>query len=378
VNTLPSDDGVAVQQDRLISQIARLQERQRELIALTADELNGVRQELEHQMESVQRPLLDEIGVLRRELAEVLNERERLRTQLHSVHNSIGNFLQLSPEKPTPITQQPARPMAAHGVHVRPLVVKAVRALPPKNTAIPISAPQTYEAVSIPVVVTQKQSEKPEEKPVPAKSKKKPDSSKHLRLIVRRVLLTLLVGAIGYAGLLGTKHFTASRASVNQVAGASTDTPATPAATPDPSQAQVAFRDTLWDTSVNPDYNISFDWPRNAAKLSDVPGGQNIWVVRKSGYLFRVARSDVVGDETLDQYWNTVKDTYDDSVTINHSSFKAQPAIILTPNGSAAISGTTYIIKYKNTFLTFWVQVLDPGSDDGQRLAKIVDSIKLL
>jgi hypothetical protein len=153
---------------------------------------------------------------------------------------------------------------------------------------------------------------------------------------------------------------------------------AIPSASPDPAQAVVTFRDTLWDTSIQPEFNISFDLPRNASDLSGVPGGSNLWVVRLDSYLFKVSRTDAPPTQTLDQYYDTIKDQYKDGFLTSRTNFKGMPAIVLTTNPVTSVSGTTTIVSYKGQFLTFWFKDQPPTTDDGQRIARMVASLKFL
>lgn len=343
MNVHSPEHDYAAQNERLVNQINRLQERQRELVVQTADELESIKGELQAQHDYSRQPLLTELSQLRNEMEALLHEREVMRHQLQTLHSSIGSLIDISPPTQNSL---PRRPVVT-------------------VTAVPIKKPTVKKSVSPP----------PKEKKPRVHPKKK---------VLQRALLTFLLAAVGYIGALGSRQLNlgfGAHAS-GQVAGASIVV-SSPSAAPQQmsdqapeAQAEIPFRDTLWDTDMNSDFGVRFDYPRNTSKLVSTVGSSNIWVIRKDGYLLKINKQDASG-QTLDQYWASIQDNYASDYSISKTSFKGQPAIFLQPQQPGQNAGGTYLVKWKNTILSIWVKNEPPTTDDGQRIARIVSSFTL-
>jgi hypothetical protein len=230
----------------------------------------------------------------------------------------------------------------------------------------------------------------------PVKEKK---SQRHpvRRFVVRTAVWALILGG-GYYGWATFKHTTQanlqqalSNHPTSSVAGASTDsaTTSSTAATADPttntdmsdrsypeSFAELPFDQTVWETTTDPDLGITIDYPKNTTNRVRIIGGNNLWFLRKNGYLVKVSRFET--SLQLNDWWAINKQDYTSDNTVDKTTFKNLPAWHVTPIDKTDYTGDSYFVRRNDSILQIWIKNEDPTTDDGQRLQRMVNSLQFL
>jgi hypothetical protein len=203
---------------------------------------------------------------------------------------------------------------------------------------------------------------------------------------MKRVLIPVFsliaAGGIGWSGLAYLQHKNAGEvagvsttASQQKTAGR-TDLLGGSSAENKEANAAVAFGDTVWETYDESDFGVSFSYPKNASNILHTVGGNNIWVLRYDTYLLKIVRQDT--SAPLDTWWEQNKAVYTTDASATKGTFKGHPAWVVMPNDATSATGVSYFVAGKGGIMQFSTQNVGPSTDDGRRLAKMIESIAIL
>jgi hypothetical protein len=394
-------------EQRVSEQIAKLEQRHRALVEETASELEALKKQIteghdvRERVEEAQKPLLSEIATLRTNIERAEKEKLQLTTELERLHRDYqGHYSQLQGALGSlkHVVQNQAQ---ALDQQVKLLSVDTDQAIDELLSSLTEATPaQTITPVTEKVeplpTVTDDNLEAllaefspvafvPEEPEVtvqavaeekPRKEKKQRSFTGLRRLAIRTVGLALVV-ALGWGGLktIQSKNL----AEAGQVAGVSTDKSVTgsgdsqnPAEEYKQSYAIVPFDQTEWTSYTDPDFGVSLRWPQNASNVLKTPGGSNIWFLRFDAYYMRITLDATT--DTLESWWQKNSGFYTSDGSATKGTFKNHQAWIVTPTTATGNVGTTYIFQTPKGIMQVWTKSFDPATDDGKRLAKMVDS----
>jgi hypothetical protein len=213
----------------------------------------------------------------------------------------------------------------------------------------------------------------------PTRKLPRPTIKKHLP-VARSVASIGLLMLIGYLVVHAATHIHSADAG-GVVAGASTTRPVSiTVQSPDQeypeSYVDIPYAQTIWATYTDSDFGVSISYPKNTSDVVHTVGGDNLWFLRKDGYILKISRSDLASGQTLDQWWATNAAEYETTVTASKGSFETQPAWILPAATKSETSGTSYFLQSGTEVYEVWVKDEDPTSADGQRLARMVASLQ--
>jgi exonuclease VII large subunit len=341
-------------------QIARLQQRQLEMVQQTAQELES----LKHQLEKS-----DQVEKLQQEVERLKLERQALEKNLREVQQQ---FLSQQ-ENATRTVAGLTGIIRTHLQQVEGFASQTEKYLGelPGPSALPTFTPVALpepEAVVLPV----------EHTPLPAlelplQKTKKSRTFSGRKFALRTVSLGLIV-AVGYAGWHQFGKGSVSSADAGEVAGASTVVTASPS--PEPyaqSYVDLPFNQTVWDTANDSEFGLTFDYPKNTSNRVRTLGGNNLWVLRHNGYLMKI--SLIESQQTLDAWWQENQKTYADGLKTTKTTFKSMPALYVESKEKTMTSGSSYFIKRTTGIFQIWIKDEPATTDDGQRLTRMVDSL---
>jgi len=353
--------------------IARLQQRQQELVQETTAELELLRHKLnesessEEHVNRARQPLLAEIEALRKALVLAEDEKQhlgtevnRLQSEYHTHYSQMQNALvalQNSMRHQAPTFTEKVKEQEAEEKPMYVPPAPPVHFEPVRPTLNEITAP-VYE---------------------PPKTPKPPRSWTGMRKLAVRTFAFALIGSVAWGSWQAIANHRAATPGV--VAGVSTTTPS---ATSDPnsdnpaekykeSYAILPFDQTVWETYTDPDFGFSVRYPKNTTNKVKTIGGSNIWFLRFDSYLMKFTSESAT--DTLEDWWQKSQGFYSSDNSISKGIFKGRPAWIAKPTVPTTNSGTTYAFSTKTGIMTVWVKDEDPLTDDGQRITKMVDSI---
>lgn len=244
----------------------------------------------------------------------------------------------------------------------------AVSALPdPNPNPVTFSVPSYYAPPVAPTVVASH--------PVLDEPKTTPKPPKKKSLVKKLVVNAVTLGIIGLAGFAGYNKFIvpALPGPNEEVAGASTIASNQP--TVDPyalSYADVPFDQTTWETKENFDLEFKLSVPTNTTNLVQPVGGTNVWYLRKNSYYLKLAIIDDTTDD-LEQWWKAKQADYPGKVT--RTTFKGLNSIMVEQTNKTDISGTMYFLSRRGYIMQIWIKDEPASTDDGQRIAKMKDSL---
>jgi hypothetical protein len=392
--------------------IARLQQRQMELVQQTTHELEELKHQLdtgnalEEHVSRARQPLLTEIATLRSTLAKLESEKVGLESELTKVQADYqSHYAQMQGALASlkNIIRSQAR---AFDQQVRVFSLDATQTLEGmlnsvESAAVPLpdttkSAPITRtDATSIAHSMEELLREFPipevPTRPAPAlahavqpepKAKKasKPRRWSVKKMAVRTVAAALVV-SVGWGGVKMVQGLSGE----GEVAGAATTTSSQSTATAvgdnptekyKESYAIVPFDQTEWETQTDSEFGFSVRYPKNTSNRVKTIGGSNVWFLRFDSYLMKITREET--RDTLEQWWEKSRAFYELDSTVEKGVFKNRPAWIITPTIPAKHSGTTYIFATKTGVMQVWVKDEDPETDDGKRITRMVESLTIL
>jgi hypothetical protein len=165
---------------------------------------------------------------------------------------------------------------------------------------------------------------------------------------------------------------------LGEVAGVSTAVPSNDGSNTPPSYdlsyADVSFAQTEWEQVSDPEFGVSFEYPKNATQWVRTAGSSNTTVVRKGNPLFRLNRAET--DLSLPAWMEQNKADYAD-YQLTQTTFKGLPA--WTATLSTADRGDTYFfVKNGGKVLTISSANAAKGSDEEQWADHILQTLKLL
>ncbi|MBU6389707.1 hypothetical protein KGQ71_04305, partial [Patescibacteria group bacterium] len=266
----------------LSDQLGQLRDRQRRLIEQIADELVMADKEVEGKIAAELAPLQAEVERLRQSLQQVVQEKEEKAIELEELQEEIRAFFHRA-------TDTKPKRATAYSTSAEPATPSAEKPRPLK--------------VTLPKV----------------KKERKPFRFK--RLAVRTVAVAVVAAGLFFGWHQFTATVNRNMAASGQVAGVSTNRPATKgkgAVSPsmsvqqaevaqaiqddpnDPSNhpeiyAQTPFKQTAWATIHDPDFGISLQYPKSNTYPVHSPGGDNYWFPRgENSFFFKISRTDDV------------------------------------------------------------------------------------
>ncbi len=384
--------GLVDHRHKMNAQIARLQERQLALILETTAELDQLRDqlssgsELEDQVQSARQPLLATIASLQAEKEQLANSLASVQRENQNNFARIQSILNLAdepvavPEPLPPLPQYGGSIQSATEAGIPPARIPIIL---PIQTSVPAPVsepvPQADPVIApVETPVAELQSDKAAKKEKPAKEARLRPKRRVKKFVFRLAVLALALTG-GWKGLKAVQQKNIA-ASGGDVAGASTTAPSAKA-TADPadqykeSRAAIPFNLTEWQTYTDTDFGFTIHYPSNTSNKVKTIGGDNIWFLRFDGYLMKFSKEET--PNVLDEWWQKSAGFYADGNTTAKGVFKGHQAWIVTPTEKTATSGVTYIIGTKYGILQIWVKDEDPTTADGQRIAKMVDSLTI-
>lgn len=389
----PAVGSVRDERKKVSEQIARLQNRQREILEQTTAELEELKNHLENdedleiRIAKEKEPLLNEIAHLRKEL--VLSEEERakdhrllsnlsgkLMEHVHLLNDQVRNFS-------LDLTHNLEHLADSLGSHLPKEEDSLPYAIPTPETLLETKVEVTPELVQESRLLEKLEEEK---KAIP----KAPKKAGLRRLAIRFVSLALLV-SMSYGGwkFFGP-HPTVLPASMQSglVAGASTDGTVTQDASEAASltadhpeeRAAVSFDNTLWETLNDPDFGITMSYPSNAGRWVGQVGGNNKWFMRsdKSNewYILKITRD--VNQLSQADWFAAMQSEFADQYTFTNVTYKKKPALLGTPTAHTATSSIQYFVPNGDKKYMIWELEKSPNSDDEKRLKKMDDSLQFV
>ena len=393
---------------RFSDQISRMQQRQLELVQQTADELESLKQELEngkeleHKIEAARQPLLTEITALRTSMRTLEEEKaflegqvhgieERYRTQFNQLQGTISSLKNTLRSQAHTLDQQ----IRVFSLDVTQSLESMLDSLdhtqiPPfEQTPLPAAKkPAAEPALAHTIALTpsfdlqqekfrlhEENLRKNQERVAvhPASRKTSP-----LRRFVQRTIVSALVLGAGFGGWHVFAQHSTPKTDQGAVAGVSTDPTITTTTTEYPeAHAIVSFADTTWDQINDTNIGISLQYPKNATdRVNDITTPA-LTLLRGDGYVLKIARDDSTSN--IDTWMQNNQGQYADDYTSVKTTYKGQPAWVLTTNStSTLVPGTFTVVKHGTSVLVIWAKTIDPSTDDGQRQAKILSTLQIL
>lgn len=352
-----------VQRKHLSEQVARLQQRQRELVQQTV-------LLLEEETEAAKKPLQEKIDHLIADIRAREEENHQLTQKITELQEAATRHMQAVDQQLENLFS--SMNTGFESLHRSP-------SSPPAKEASPTKPKKSF--------TFSKRFTRPKKnlELTPLHLEKPHIPHKHT---LRKMASFAVTALLAYAGTQEIVKFlpTTTRAESGAVAGVHTETSPSPQGTTSDqstsfgeyaeSKANVTYQDTTWKETDRPDFGFTMEYPANASNLISTPGGSNLWVLRKDAYLMKFTISDSAVKETLAEWWDRNKDSYSDYSQPTTTTFKGQPALAAT-SGNGSEGGTVYIIKRSQSVLAIWVSSNPSDSNDGQRITKMLDTLKL-
>jgi hypothetical protein len=282
-------------------QIARLQQRQLEMVQQTAQELESLKLQLEKS---------EHVEHLEAEVAKLRAERSELEHSLHSLQEQLVN----QQEHTTTVVGGLTDVIRTHLKQVQGFASETEQYLThlpamAKVASQPVAAAPKPQPIAAPVFTPKPvyHQEKVAREPKPART------FSGRRFAVRALAFGLVVAA-GYGGVQALKNRTSS--DEGDVAGVSIITAETPTMQPyAESYAEVPFNQTIWERMTDAEFGVSFEYPKNTSNIAHTVGSNNLWMVRYNYYLLRTNKIETT--LALDAWWIGNQENYaaDSTVT---------------------------------------------------------------
>lgn len=355
----------------LDAQLSRLQERQLAMVEETARELESLREQLQEpdQLEALQteverlrlenQQLHGQMGAVKNHLNSQQQQWSKVIEGLQSLAGSTGALSAALELTELPIVeQQPAAPQLVESRRpAKPGWKERRRTRKQEKAARRAALGLELKEEAAPVLPRKQSSAR--------------------RLAIRAVTFAL-IGTACYAGgrwFLGTDSV-----DNGTVAGAATETtpdPATPAFdTYSESFADVPFADTKWEMLNDFEFGLTLEYPSNATNRVRVIGGSNLWFLRKNGYLLKITEHQTALN--LEEWWKENEATYagPNNLKVSRGQWKGKSAIVAESREKTLTSGTSYFFAYGKGVFEIWIKDEPAITDDGQRLTRMVESLK--
>lgn len=141
------------------------------------------------------------------------------------------------------------------------------------------------------------------------------------------------------------------------------------------SQADVGFKDTVWDIVKDPSFGIEISYPKNTANF--IKTESSITFLRKSGYIFKIQLIETALNEK--EYWKSVKATSLD-YKIKETTFRDYPALFLELEDTSKYPGDKYLVKKGDFIYDIWYATFSDtlSDDDAKRTDIMLNSFKFL
>jgi hypothetical protein len=231
-----------------------------------------------------------------------------------------------------------------------------------------------------------KKKEKTEAQPAPAATPTDAEKGSGNGMVVKAatIFLILCAGAVGYQ----VKNAENLRSTfVSQVKSAYEQKPdlsnVDPVYNPDRTMsdqyptafAEVSFENTVWDKFVDPEYGVRIDYPKNTSHRLRPIGSDNVWFLRKDGYLLKLEKSS-------DTDFVTYLTNHPSAITYKSEAvkFKGLDSLHLVATEPTPVQGETYLVKSGQFVYKVWYKTYLPGEnpDDEKRVAKMLETLQFI
>jgi len=138
----------------------------------------------------------------------------------------------------------------------------------------------------------------------------------------------------------------------------------------------VPFDQTIWTIHNDSEFGVKINYPKNTSHRHKPIGSNNIWFIRKHGYILSLER--IQSNDTLEIYWE--KNKSDVLYEIEKTTFKKFPALHLILKDNLSIKGNIYLIKANGFIYKIWYKTFYPGEnpDDQQRVMAMLESLEFI
>lgn len=141
--------------------------------------------------------------------------------------------------------------------------------------------------------------------------------------------------------------------------------------------ADAAFADTIWTNYKDPDLGVVLDYPQNTSYRLKPIGSNNLWFLRKNGYLLKIEKIET--EQSLDQYMQGI--TSGVKYKVESANVRNRNTLHLVLEDDLPVKGNIYLVQmdqgiiYKIWYKTF-AENEDP--DDQQRVKKMLDTLDFI
>ncbi len=199
------------------------------------------------------------------------------------------------------------------------------------------------------------------------------------------VVLILFAGVVAYkiknADQLRESYMSKAKENVSQAGKASNAPPAGFSDLPVEERYKEAYADVTYENTVWAEYNdsdlgVKLKYPQNATYRVKPIGSNNLWFLRKNGYLLKIERIDT--EQTLEEMAVAT------SANINYKqetlTIKDSPTIHMILQETMPVMGNIYLVKVDSSIFKVWYKTFAPGEapDDEQRLKTLLDSLEFV
>lgn len=138
--------------------------------------------------------------------------------------------------------------------------------------------------------------------------------------------------------------------------------------------AEVRYEDTIWTEYNDSDLGVKLKYPQNATYRVKPIGSNNLWFLRKNGYLLKIERIDT--EQTLEEMAISVSG--DISYKQESLEVKDNPTIHMILQETLPVMGNIYLVKVDATIYKVWYKTFVSGEspDDEQRLKTLLDTLE--
>jgi myosin heavy subunit len=138
----------------------------------------------------------------------------------------------------------------------------------------------------------------------------------------------------------------------------------------------LSFDKTVWSVHNDSEFGIKIDYPENTSHRLKPLGSNNVWFIRKNGYLLSVEK--IESNQDLESYWEENKS--DIIYETEKTTFKKLPALHLTLKDNLSVRGNIYLIKANGFIYKVWYKTFYPGEniDDQQRVEVMLESLEFI
>lgn len=146
-------------------------------------------------------------------------------------------------------------------------------------------------------------------------------------------------------------------------------------------QAVVPFNKTVFTSISNAVYHFSMVYPSNTTYIQRSADGDELWFLRRSGYMFKVNIYPVTKTQTAASFVNTLNDK--SAYTASNAKLNGMNSMLLTQiDTTAQVVGNEYVLKAAkyNEIFVIWYQIYPDNRypDDAQRIQTMLKSFRII